>query len=259
MVAKKVWITGASSGIGRQMALDAAREGHIPILIARNEKRLRAIQIEIESLGGQAYIAKLDVSDFGKVDKVLNDLLLIVGGIDVLINNAGFAVFRYLKDAPIAEIKEMFDVNVVGLIYVTQRLLPEMMNQQSGHIINIASQAGKFPTPKASVYAATKHAVLGFTNSLRMELEDTNIRVSSVNPGPIRTAFFERADEEGSYVKNVDKWMLPPEYVSKKVIQLIKQPKRELNLPRWMNVGSTLYQLMPRVVERIAGKKLNKK
>ena len=104
-------------------------------------------------------------------------------------NNAGFGAFREAHEASMDEIKGMFDVNVVGLMACTSIVLPKMRERRFGHIINIASQAGKIATPKSSVLSATKHAVLGYTNSLRMELADFNVQVTSVNPGPIATNF----------------------------------------------------------------------
>ena len=103
---------------------------------------------------------------------------------------------------------------------------------KSGHIINIASQAGKIATPKSSVYSATKHAVLGYTNSLRMELSDFQIKVTAVNPGPIGTDFFTIADESGTYAKSVQRYILKPEYVAKKVVDAMLTSTREINLPR---------------------------
>ena len=134
-----------------------------------------------------------------------------------------------------------------------------MIERNTGHIINIASQAGKLATPKSSGYAATKHAVLGFTNSLRMELAKTNIFISAVNPGPIETNFFNTADKSGNYVKSVKKFMLKSDYVAEKIIQLMIHPKRELNLPRWMNLGSVLYNLFPSISEKLTGRLLDKK
>lgn len=125
--------------------------------------------------------------------------------------------------------------------------------------MNIASQAGKIATPKSSIYSATKHAVLGYTNSLRMELSDQRIFVTAVNPGPIETNFFTIADEKGTYVKNVKKFMLKPEYVAKKVVDAMLTPTREINLPRWMNTGSVVYALFPRLFERLGKRMFNKK
>jgi len=153
----------------------------------------------------------------------------------------------------------MFSVNVIGLIACTSMVLPAMRQQQSGHIINIASQAGKIATPKSSVYSATKHAVLGYTNSLRMELSDFNITVTAVNPGPIDTNFFTIADENGTYVKSVKRYMLKPDYVAKKVVDSMLTSTREINLPQWMNLGSIMFALFPRLFEKVGKRALNKK
>ncbi|RTR35461.1 SDR family NAD(P)-dependent oxidoreductase [Robertmurraya yapensis] len=134
-----------------------------------------------------------------------------------------------------------------------------MKTQRSGHIVNVASQAGKIATPKSSVYSATKHAVLGYTNSLRMEVTDSNIFMTTVNPGPIATNFFEIADEKGTYVKNVQRIMLKPDYVAEKIVSAMLTKRREINLPRWMNVGSVFYALFPNLFERFGKRSFNKK
>ena len=256
---KTIWITGASSGLGWDLALESARRGYRVILLARNTKKLNDLKEEIEQSGGEASVYFLDMSDLKEIDLTVKRIISEQGSVDALINNAGFGVFEKVINTKTSIVEEMFTVNVVGLIALTKAVLPNMQENNNGHIINIASQAGKLSTPKSSVYAATKHAVLGFTNGLRLELHDENIHVSSVNPGPILTPFFERADRGGGYVKSVGKWMLDSKKVAIATIQLIDKPKRELNLPGWMNLGSTLYQLMPSVIERIARKKLSQK
>ncbi|GAE24842.1 3-oxoacyl-[acyl-carrier protein] reductase [Halalkalibacter wakoensis JCM 9140] len=255
---KVIWVTGASSGLGRELALDAGKKGYTVVLLARNKKKLLDLQKEMEEEGQKAYTYPMDMSNPTMIVEVSKQVISEVG-IDVLINNAGFGVFDKVENANIEDVQEMFAVNVVGLIALTKEVLPHMQKNNRGHIINIASQAGKLSTPKSSVYAATKHAVLGFTNGLRMELMDTNIKVTAVNPGPIKTPFFERADQEGSYVQSVERWMLQSDEVARKTIQLIESPRRELNLPKWMHLGSTFYQVFPSLVERIAGRQLNKK
>lgn len=255
---KVIWITGASGGLGRELALEAAKQGAIVVLFGRNESKLNSIKEEIETIGAKSYPFAIDLGDLNKTEQITKQIIDEIG-IDGLINNAGFGVFEKAESLNMETVKEMFDVNVIGLIGLTRAVLPYMLKQNSGHIINIASQAGKLATPKSTVYSATKHAVLGFTNGLRLELNDTNIQVSSVNPGPIKTPFFDRADQEGTYAKRVDKWMLDPTYVAKVTIHLLHKPKREINVPGWMAIGTKLYQLVPSVVERIAGKKLNQK
>jgi short-subunit dehydrogenase len=168
-------------------------------------------------------------------------------------------VFEEFKDASWSNVEGMFQTNVLGLMACTQEVLPIMMRNGCGHIINIASQAGKVSTAKSTVYAATKHAVLGFTNGLRMEVGDHGIAVTAVNPGPIATDFFSIADSSGSYVKNVAKYMLKPEAVSAEIIKAIHRPVREINLPKWMGFGSRMYQLMPSVVELLGGKAFKQK
>ena len=257
---KVIMITGASSGLGKQLAMDAAKRGATVVLLARSTDKLKEITRGITELTGRlAYYETLHVDDSEQVNEVFLRIISDIGVPDVLINNAGFAVFDNLVDADMLEIKEMLNVNVLGVITCTKAVLPFMLERKKGHIINIASQAGKIATPKSSVYAATKHAVLGLTNSLRLELSGTNIIVTAVNPGPIQTAFFERADKSGTYVKNVGKLMLSVEDVSGRVINLIVRPKRELNLPWWMSAATTLYQIAPVFVEKVAGKKFHQK
>jgi uncharacterized protein len=257
---KNIVITGASGGIGAEIAKLCAESGANLVLIARSIAKLEQLQTELQQKHQvRVDVYQLDVSDTDKVKEVFTAIFAEMGEIDILVNNAGFGVFREAHAATMDEIKGMFDVNVVGLMACTSMVLPKMRERRFGHIINIASQAGKIATPKSSVYSATKHAVLGYTNSLRMELSDFNVLVTSVNPGPIATNFFNIADEKGTYVKNVQKFMLQPEYVARKVVDSMLTKTREINLPRWMNMGSVVYVLFPRLFERIGKKAFNKK
>ncbi|OIJ12707.1 oxidoreductase [Anaerobacillus alkalilacustris] len=257
---KIVVITGASSGIGLNLAMDVAKRGAVPVLIARSTEKLETASKEIyQQTGIEPPYYTLDVSQNDAIKKTFAQVVEKHNKIDVLINNAGYAVFDKFIDAKLDDIKGMFDVNVFGVIACTQAVLPSMLERNEGHIINVASIAGKLATPKSSVYSATKHAVLAITNSVRMELKDTNIFVTAVNPGPIKTAFFDRADATGNYTKNVEKLMLEASYVSEKIIQLIERPKREIHLPGWMGLATRFYQVFPGLVEKVAGKKLNQK
>lgn len=248
-----VIITGASSGIGEQMAYKVAESGGSLILLARRMERLKEIAERIQTkYHASCDIKSLDIRDLTSVRKTFEEILSEHEQIDVLVNNAGVGVFRSFEEASLEEMEWMFEVNVYGLMACTKYVLPRMLDQRSGHIINIASQAGKLGTPKSSFYAATKHAVLGFTNSLRLEVADRGIYVTAVNPGPIQTPFFETADTSGKYVQNVEKWMLAPDDVAEKVVRLMMTNKRELNLPWWMELGSLLHRLAPNLFERLA-------
>ncbi|WP_417899782.1 SDR family oxidoreductase [Bacillus haimaensis] len=257
---KYIVITGASGGIGKALALEVAKRGATPVLLARSLDKLEQAANEIKMTTGiSAPFYRLDVRSREDVDTAFEKVLEQIPAIDVLVNNAGFGIFDEVHTLSLDDMSEMFEVNVFGLIACTKKVLPAMLDQNSGHIINIASQAGKLATPKSSVYAATKHAVLGFTNSLRMELHDTDIHVTAVNPGPIRTNFFDKADTSGHYKKKVDKWMLDPDMVAKEIADAMFTNKREINLPGWMSIGSKLYQLFPGLVEKFAGKAFRQK
>ncbi|MGB8000330.1 MAG: SDR family oxidoreductase [Anaerobacillus sp.] len=257
---KVVLITGASSGIGRQLALDIAKQGSKLILVARSEERLMSVKKQIVSNGGYPpAVWTMDVGNGERVDQLLPKLLNEMPAIDVLINNAGFGKFDAFVEADMKDIEAMFDVNVIGLMRFTSHVLPIMIQAGKGHVVNIASQAGKLATPKSSGYSASKHAVLGFSNSLRMEVKTHGVCVTTVNPGPIKTNFFDIADSSGTYTKNVEKMMLSPEKVSKEIISAIEKGKREVNLPGWMNAGAKLYHTAPGLVEKAAGKFFDQK
>lgn len=257
---KNIVITGASGGIGAEIAKLCAARGANLVLLARSIEKLRQLQKELQQrFHINVNVFSLDVSETEMVQEVFTQIFETIGQVDILVNNAGFGIFREAHKATIEEIKGMFNVNVVGLMACTSMVLPKMRERRTGHIINIASQAGKIATPKSSVYSASKHAVLGYTNSLRLELADFNVYVTSVNPGPIATNFFEIADEQGTYVKNVQRFMLKPDYVAKKVVDVMLTRTREVNLPRWMNIGSVVYALFPRLFERLGKRAFNQK
>ncbi|WP_059103644.1 SDR family NAD(P)-dependent oxidoreductase [Shouchella shacheensis] len=251
---KTVWITGASSGLGKEITKAAHAAGYHVVMLARNLEAMESIKAECQ---GPAPInaIHLDLSKPIDMEKRAAELPTP----NVLINNAGLGLFELAEHTEADMVQSIMDVNVVGLIAMTKAVIPLMREEGSGHIINIASQAGKVATPKASAYAASKHAVLGFTNSLRMELGEKGIKVSAVNPGPIHTPFFDRADTSGTYVASVGRWMLDAEVVARKVVRLIEKPRRELNLPWWMNVGVKLHQLTPRLFELVAARWMKQK
>ncbi len=256
---KTIWITGGTSGIGLEMTRQLLEQGATVIVLARNEKKLLQLQDDATLKKGNLMTQMIEMSNEDSIKQAVKTLFNKGIIVDVLINNAGIGIFDHILDSKSEEIREMFDVNVLGSITLIKEILPHMLKNQRGQIIQIASQAGKLATPKSSVYGATKHAILGFSNALRLELADTPIQMTVVNPGPIRTPFFNVADKSGTYVTNMEKIMLKPEIVAQKIIKTIGSSKRELNLPWWMNFGAKIYHLMPGVIEKIASKQFNKK
>ncbi|MBS4209679.1 SDR family oxidoreductase [Bacillus sp. FJAT-50079] len=257
---KTIVITGASGGLGEKIAYTCAQSGANLVLLARNQEKLTQIAERIRmEYQVDCTAMELDVSRHDMIPGAFQQIVEHIGSIDILVNNAGYGTFIEARHVELADVQGMFAVNVLGLIACTREVLPTMIERHHGHIINIASQAGKLATPKSSVYAATKHAVLGFTNSLRMEMSQHGIYVTAVNPGPIRTNFFELADPNGTYIENVDRLMLDPDKVAEKIVAAMLTNRREINLPGWMNMTSILHTLMPRIVERLGRKAFFKK
>ena len=147
----------------------------------------------------------------------------------------------------------MFEVNTFALMNLSRRFAERMKESRKGHIINIVSMAGLIATGKSSLYSATKFAAIGFSNALRLELMPYGVYVTTVNPGPIRTGFFDQADPDGSYLKSVDRFLLEPYAVAKKIVKIIGKNKRELNLPFLLNLAHKSYTLFPKLADKLAG------
>ncbi|MEG0549769.1 MAG: SDR family oxidoreductase [Vagococcus sp.] len=257
---KTVLITGASSGLGEQIAYEAARRNAKVILCARREDKLKEIAKKCSTLSnaGSDYLP-LDIADFQDVEDKLETIDAHYPQIDVLVNCAGFGLFENFIETKFEETVNMFQVNVLGLMYITQKIAIKMAEENSGHIINVASQAGKMATPKSSVYSATKFAVLGFSNSLRLELKPLGISVTTVNPGPINTNFFDIADPSGDYLSSMGGLTLNPTKLAKRIVNSMGTYKREINAPFIMEFGSKSYLLFPHVGDLLASTLFNKK
>jgi uncharacterized protein len=257
---KVIVITGASSGIGAEMAFEAARKGGLPILIARSEDKLmETAEKIIKETNTVPYIYPADVTDYNQMSKVIGELEKITGSIDVLINNAGVGMFDYITDIDMKDADTMFQVNVLGSIACTKAVLPGMKKRAAGQIIFISSIAGSIATPKAGVYAATKHAVNGFADACRLETKGAGIEINVVSPGPVETGFIDHADKEGTYKQSVESVILEAEEVARKTIKLITRPKRQLILPGWMGIPIKIQKLSPSFFEWAVGNTLRKK
>ncbi len=256
---KHVLITGASSGIGEALAFALAEQKAIPILVARTESNLIQISRNIEKMHAiKPIIYPVDITDRDEWKKGIDHILRECGKIDVLINNAGVGYFETFDLIDWESIEKMIRLNLDALFFTTYYILPALMNQPAAHIINIGSQAGKIATPKSAVYSATKASVISFSNALRMELEG-KVSVTSVNIGPVETAFFDTADPKGDYRKSVAKYMLDANDVAKHITKSLFTNKREINIPFWMHIGSKMYQTFPRIMEIILKPAFKKK
>lgn len=188
---KIVFITGATSGIGKACAEEFAKAGSNLILCARRIDLLNSIAEEIKKESGvKIYTFQLDVRDRKAVESAVDALPEEWKNIDILINNAGLAIGmnKFYEDNP-DNWEPMIDTNIKGFLYVARAVVPLMVKRNSGHIINMGSIAGQQAYPKGAIYCATKHAVDAVTKSLRMDLVETKVKVSSIDPGMVETNF----------------------------------------------------------------------
>lgn len=182
---KVILVTGASSGIGKETALQLIKEGHIVYGAAR---RIANMQ-ELVEAGGHSI--ELDITNEEQTENAVNKIISEQKRIDVLVNNAGYAVYGAVEEVSIDDARQQFEVNIFGLARLTQLVIPYMRKVKKGSIINISSIGGKIYTPLGAWYHATKHALEGWSDSLRLELKEHGIKVVIIEPGLIKTAFGE--------------------------------------------------------------------
>ncbi len=188
---KTTLITGATSGIGKAIALRLAKEKFTLILTGRRSDRLEELKKELErDYETKVHTLCFDVRVYEQVEKAINSLPDEFQPIDILVNNAGLAAgFDPIHTASLSDWEQMIDTNIKGLLYVTRVVSPAMVARKSGHIINIGSMAGKAVYPNGSVYCATKHAVKALNTGMRMDLLPYGIRVTEICPGAVDTEF----------------------------------------------------------------------
>lgn len=215
-------VTGASEGIGRAIALALGDRGAKVGLCARTAERLDAIVTELEARGITVAGRSCDVSDEASVAAFAGFVQARLGEPDVLVNNAGVGYFAPVDEMPVARFDETMAVNVRGIFLMTRAFLPGMKRRRRGHIVNIASLAGRNPVPGGAAYAASKHAVLGFSKSLLMEVRDHDIRVTAVCPGSVVTPFFAKA---GAALERPER-KLQPDDVAETVVAALILPER---------------------------------
>lgn len=217
-----VLITGASSGIGKAMAILFAKEGADLCLVARRAKELSDVAQECRNFGIEALDIVTDITDQKQVEKMASDCLGAFNRVHILVNNAGYGKYGPFISTPIKEWDRMWMVNVRGTVLVTQALVPSMITAKNGHIVNISSIHGIHTAGNASAYCATKFAITGFSEALSKELWKDGIKVSSICPGGVLTSFSGVPANE----KNPE--FLEPQEVAKVVLDVVTAPGKAL-------------------------------
>jgi len=181
-------VTGASSGIGHATALSLAKAGAKVAIAARRTQRLEELQKEITKIGTECIIVPCDVAKRKDCQALIDAAIKKWNQIDILINNAGIMPLSFVKNLKVDEWEQMVDVNIKGVLFCTASVISHLINQNSGHIVNISSIAGRLVFPSGSVYCATKYAVRAFSEGLRQELSTRyKIRVTTIEPGIVAT------------------------------------------------------------------------
>jgi len=223
-------VTGASSGIGEATAEALAAEGASVVVAARREERLADLSKRIEGNGGRVLAAACDVADEGQAHGLIQKAEEKFGRVDILVNNAGVMLLSTVGKGLSEEWRQMFDVNVLGLLYTTDAAMETMKRQGGGHLVNISSVAGRKVTRDSSgVYAGSKFAVGAISEGLRQELLEDNIRVTIVEPGAVATELAdhitdEDAKESLSGLLNLE--ILQAEDIANAIVYAVTQPER---------------------------------
>lgn len=229
-------VTGASMGVGASVTRELAQRGARVFAFARSEDKLQKLAEEnprIIPVVGDVTVAE---------DRAR--LLETAGEVDILINNAGLASFGNVAEQAPAEIQHMFDVNVLALIDMTQRVLPGMLHRKNGHICNVGSVISHVATPQMTVYASTKFAVEGFSDGLRRELAGTGVNVSLIQPGPVATAFWDRGARGDRPDVAEGGNGIPAQWVSNAIVRAIRFDRvpgyATVGVPRALGVARVL-------------------
>jgi NADP-dependent 3-hydroxy acid dehydrogenase YdfG len=234
---KVVAITGGARGIGKATAKVLTSRG---ARVAIGDLDLELAEKTAEELGGGAVAVQLDVTERESFSNFLDETERQLGPVDVLINNAGIMPIGPFAEEDDLTAKRMIDINLHGVIYGTKLALARMEPRDSGHIVNIASQAGKAGFPGGATYCATKHAVVGLTEAVRAELDGTNIEMSVVMPGVVKTELASGLVEARG-VKNLE-----PEEVAEAIVEAIETGRFEVWIPRSTKAINTFFGLVPR-------------
>jgi short-subunit dehydrogenase len=250
---KVVIVTGASSGIGEATAREFGREGARVVLAARRVERLKALAQEIQAMGtgAETLVVPADVSKLEDIQSLIDQTVTRFGRIDILVNNAGFGRLDWLEKLdPMKDIEMQFDVNVLGVVHTTRQALPIMIKQRSGHIINMGSMAALVATPTYTIYAASKHAVHGFSEALRREVKPWGIDVSMLYPGGVKTEFGEHAGIKRKTKATTPKFLqLSAEEVAQAVVQLVRRPRAMWVIPWLWSITALINKLFPSFVD----------
>ena len=247
-----VVITGASSGIGRETAIQFGKAGASVVLAARNEAALQEVASEIEGSGGKAHVVVTDVAEWDQVERLATAAVERFGRIDTWVNNASVSAFGTIEQLSIEEIERIIQVDVMGTIYGVKAALPHLRREGDGVIINLSSVVGVRAVPLQGAYSAAKHAVRGFSDALRMELEHdgSGIAVTTILPTSINTPFFNHARSKTGKMGAPIPPIYEPSAVAEAILYSAEHPQREVFIGAGGRMLAMMQRMSPALTDR---------
>ena len=247
-------VTGASGGIGAATAVALARRGHAVVLAARRADRLAEVAAQCEQAGGRGVVMPTDMADAAQVEALIADTAERFGRIDVLVNNAGFGIHARVHETDPREMRDIFDVNFFGVFRAARAAAAVMIRRRSGHIFNVSSVIGKRGAPFNGAYSATKFAVCGLSDAMRVELAPYNVRVTCVCPGLTATEFFDHVrrarPEAGSSFARV-RTLTPPAVIARRIAAAVGKNVPEMVFTPGGKFLVLVAALWPRLADRM--------
>jgi len=251
-------ITGASSGIGLATAESAAKQGAKVVLAARSGKTLDEVASRINSSGGQAVAVTCDVADRGQVDAVARAAVERFGRIDTWANVAGLAIYGRLDEVRDEDSRRLFDINFWGVVYGSLVALPHL-KKQGGALINVGSEVSEAVVPILGMYSASKHAVKGFTDALRLEIERVDkapVSVTLIQPTAVDTPFDEHARNYMDQEADLPSPMIDPEQVADAILGAAVKPARDVKVGMMAKMNTFMSKNLPGIADRMAAKQV---
>jgi NAD(P)-dependent dehydrogenase (short-subunit alcohol dehydrogenase family) len=247
-------ITGASSGIGLETALAFARRGYRIVLAARGADRLADGAARCEAIGAEALAIPTDVAQEDQVRALVEESVERFGRIDVMVNNAGYGVHARVHETTTEQMRRIFETNYFGVFFGCRAVAPIMIRQRRGHIFNVSSVIGKRGAPFNGAYSATKFAVCGLTDAMRVEMMPYDVRVTSVCPVLTETAFFDHVEggtprKRSSFVRF--RGLMPPSIVGKKIASSVGKSVPELIFSPGGRLLVWITAIWPRLADRM--------
>ncbi len=248
-------VTGASSGIGAATARELARRGMRVALVARRRERLAELADEIGRAGGTASVHSCDVADRAAVEVAFREIESAQGGVDLLVNNAGYVRHTLFVDHDLGDIERMLRVNTLGTVYFIKLALPGMRRRGGGAIVNLSSLAGILPQPDEAAYSAAKAAISALSEVLFYELEPYGIHVLAVHPGLVRTEMFTPEDLARMPKGSEKRFLEPADFVSR-MLAALEKGESSVVIPRAYRIAVWLKNLIPALGRSTANQRL---